>query len=519
MPSNPLTWARQLTRQPAPGPGFGPRLPLLLYSYIASEMLAPFFASFIILYCVFFLIRLIPLLEVVLALRIGFADFIRLFSYIFPHMLLYVIPMASMAGVIIGFTRLTNDREILALKACGISLRQMLPPLIVMAAAIALLTGYFSIRLIPAGELGFKQLMFQLAKEKIDKGLKEKEFTEALGDLVVYVDEIDQQRNWKGVFVSDMRGRQQPLITMAKTGRMSADMENMMVTIVLSDGTMHNAEGYDNQVLQFKNYQLQIPLRPPTKVDGDDVTAQTRGSMTQQQLEQVAKRFGNHKSKKGRVYLSEYHHRLVLPVGCFILSLLGLPLGLQAGPGKRAAGIPLGLACFIFFYITFTITRVMSEDGTLPLVLGMWLPIPLFAGLTLYIFWRVDRERPLIPERLQDAIMALFDRYLRPSLTRALTWSRELFDRRISKNPMFDRWIIQKLRRPKKASAVRSSHLMVRADSTTGHYHLPGCKDYDCPNCRIEFKDTTIAKEAGFEPCGFCATLPENRDQHTTSSN
>ncbi|MCW5210283.1 LptF/LptG family permease, partial [Desulfobulbus sp. N3] len=64
-----------------------------------------------------FLIRLIPLLEIVLELGINLPDFIRLFSYIFPHMLLYVIPMASMAGVIIGFTRLTNEREILALKA------------------------------------------------------------------------------------------------------------------------------------------------------------------------------------------------------------------------------------------------------------------------------------------------------------------------------------------------------------------------------------------------------------------
>ncbi|RWX51579.1 putative permease YjgP/YjgQ family protein [Candidatus Electrothrix marina] len=160
-------------------------IPLLLYSYLATELLAPFFASFLILYGVFFLIRLIPLLEIVLELGINFPDFIRLFSYIFPHMLLYVIPMASMAGVIIGFTRLTNEREILALKACGISLRQMLPPVIIVSAFIAALTGYFSVRLIPAGEIAMHQLMFQLAKEKIDSGIKEKKFTEALGDLVV----------------------------------------------------------------------------------------------------------------------------------------------------------------------------------------------------------------------------------------------------------------------------------------------------------------------------------------------
>ncbi|MCL1979618.1 MAG: LptF/LptG family permease, partial [Proteobacteria bacterium] len=121
----------------ASGDGWRWRPPLLLYSYIANELLAPFFASFLILYCVFFLVRLMPLLEIVLSLRIGLADFIRLFAYIFPHMLLYIIPMASMAGVIVCFTRLTNDHEILAFKACGVSLKQMLPPVVLIAAAIA----------------------------------------------------------------------------------------------------------------------------------------------------------------------------------------------------------------------------------------------------------------------------------------------------------------------------------------------------------------------------------------------
>jgi len=116
-------------------------IPLLLYSYIATELLAPFFASFLILYGVFFLVRLVPLLDVVLSLGIGITDFIRLFSYIFPHMLLYVIPMASMTGVIIAFTRLTNDREMLALKACGISLRQILIPVILVSKGKTIYRG------------------------------------------------------------------------------------------------------------------------------------------------------------------------------------------------------------------------------------------------------------------------------------------------------------------------------------------------------------------------------------------
>lgn len=469
-------------------------LPLLLYSYIAAELLAPFFASFLILYGVFFLIRLTPLLEVVLDLQIGFSDFVRLSSYIFPYMLLYVIPMASMTGVIIGFTRLTNDREILALKSCGVSLRQMLPPVILIAVIIAALTGFFSVRLIPAGEISLRQLMFQLAKEKIDNGLKEKTFTEALGDLVVYVDTIDNDKIWHGVYVSDMRGRKQPIITIAKTGHMIAESEKMLVTIVLNNGTLHNIDGNDNQIIEFKRYQLQIPLNPPTKVGGDDVTTLSRGSMSQQQLLDAADKYGR-TSKRGLGYLTEYHHRLVLPVGCLILSLLGLPLGLQAGPGKKAAGIPLGLVFFVLYYISFTVFRVFCEDNILPVIIGMWMPNIIFLFLAVYIFYRVDMERPIFSQRFQDFTADCYEFV-------ALPFKEHVVDRVSG--------LLSKQKEQHTYEAISDMSMLIHANSQSRIFHLPGCDFYDCLNCNIEFKNAEVATKAGFEPCRFCKKILNN---------
>ncbi|MCI5221435.1 MAG: YjgP/YjgQ family permease [Candidatus Electrothrix sp. AR4] len=465
-------------------------LPLLLYSYLATELLAPFFASFLILYGVFFLIRLIPLLEVVLELGINFPDFVRLFSYIFPHMLLYVIPMASMAGVIIGFTRLTNEREIPALKACGISLRQMLPPVIIVSAVIAALTGYFSVRLIPAGEIAMHQLMFQLAKEKIDSGIKEKKFTEALGDLVVYVDHIDEDERWRGVYVSDMRGREQPIIIMAEDGHMKADIESMSVTIVLSDGTLHNSDGQDSQIIRFRRYQLHIPLKPPTRIDGDDVTKLSRGSMSQEQLLAASRQYGAD-TQAGVIYLTEYHHRLALPVGCLILSLLGLPLGLQAGPGRKAVGIPLGLAFFVLYYIVFTIFRVMTEDLALPVIAGMWLPNFIFAVITGVIFWRVEQERSIFSERLtvlMDSFLGIF--FFTP-FKRVATLFRHILSRR------------SRSKKREECDMDRDG-MLVHADAKKRIFHLPGCEEYHAADCSLKFNSVFVAHEAGFEPCPHC---------------
>ena len=473
------------------------RLPFLLYSYIATELLAPFFAGFLILYGVFFLVRLIPLLEVVLELGINLPDFIRLFSYIFPHMLLYVLSMAGMAGVIMGFTRLTNDREILGLKACGISLRQMLPPVILVAAVIAGISGYFSVRLIPAGEVAMQQLMFQLAKEKIDKGIKEKKFTEALGDLVVYVDQVDDKENWTGVFVSDMRNRLQPIITMAESGKMTANVNEMAVTIVLSNGTLHSTDHQDNQIIRFSRYQLQIPLKPPTRIDGDDVTHLSRGAMTQTQLLQAAESLKKF-PKKSIQYLTEYEQRLVLPVGCFILSILGIPLGLQAGPGRKAAGIPLGLGFFVFYYISFTFCSSLVEELVLPLTFGMWLPNIIFAVLTVLVFWRVEQERPIFPEIISSFFADVIDKYISPLLRKTGKNVKRLLSRRRKTDAE---------QKDQTAQQSASKDMLIHADAHNRVFHLPECEHYRCENCTITFINAQVALKTGFTPCPFCEEL------------
>ena len=392
------------------------RLPTLLYSYLATEMLAPFFASFLVMNSVFFLVQLVPFLNVVLDLEINFVDFVRLFLYLFPNMFLYSIPMAAMMGVIISFTRLSADTEILAFKASGISIYQMLPPIIVVSAAIAILAGYFSATLIPKSEIAMKQLMFQVAKEKIDKGIKEHQFTEALGDLVVYVETIDKETGkWTNVWVSDMRGQINPIITMARFGTMEAQIDNMLVTITLENGSLHRPDDFRSQIISFEKYTINIPLQPPTILNGEDVTRLDASSLTMSQLQESIKTVGPD-TRKGREMLVQYHKRIVLPVGCFILSLLGMPLGLQAGPGRRAAGVPLGLAFFILYYILFTMGKNFAVDNGYPVGPAMWLPNGIFFVITLYFIRQTAREHSIIPDIIKNIFPSIFDKLISPGL-------------------------------------------------------------------------------------------------------
>jgi lipopolysaccharide export system permease protein len=486
-----------------------PRLPLLLYSYLTAEILAPFFASFVILNAVFFLVKLIPFLNVVLDLSIGLTDFIRLFSYIFPNMFLYSIPMSAMMGMIIAFSRLTVDREILALKANGISVYTILPPVLLVSLLIAGITGYFSVRLIPTGEIAMKQLMFQLAKEKIDKGIKENAFTEALGDVVVYVQSIDQATGaWGNVWVSDMRGQALPTITMAQSGSMVGDTRQMQVTIVLENGSLNRPDGAYAQTVSFDRYKINIPLHIPSVIDGEDIARQSMGSMTMEQLEQAAQQWGR-SSDQGRDALVHYHKRLALPVGCFILSLLGLPLGLRARVGRSAIGIPLGLGFFILYYILYTLGKNSVQDSSIPVALAMWLPNLVFLVLTLILVRQSANERPLLPRPLTSAAAAWNAEYFLPLAARVGARLRDLST--LTKKRLRDRFTateaprhqeVEKLHGPGQLSAGT-----IHGDAHSMECHIPGCASYTCVHCTIEFKNLEIAEQAGFTPCHACRAI------------
>lgn len=462
-------------------------------------MLAPFFASFVIMNCVFFLVKLIPFLNFVLELNIGAADFIRLFSYLFPNIFLYSIPMAAMMGVTIGFARLSSDSEILALKASGISMYQILPPVIIVAALIAMLTSYFSIKLIPLSEVSMKQLTYQLLKEKINEGIKEHVFTEALGDVVVYIDSIDKSTGeWRDVWVSDMRGVENPVITMASTGSMTSNISNMMVSIILRNGSLHRPSDESAQVVQFEQYQINIPLQPPS----GKATNLKRTAFTMRELLEEAREIAEDTVEKRKV-LIEFHKRLVLPAGCLIISLIGLPLGLQARPGKKAIGIQAGLAIFVLYYIFFTFGKTMAEEGLLPIAPAMWLPNGLFFCLTIFWIIRISNEQSLIPEPVTILLKALGQKISTP-LARGFN--------RIMKTRFF-------ARRKKAAAAVakRAARTVIRGNPKSRVFHVPACEYYNCKNCTLEFHDVEVALESGFEPCQFCAELLDDYRAHAES--
>jgi lipopolysaccharide export system permease protein len=381
-------------------------MPRLLYTYLINQVLAPFYASLLILTSILFLSKLIPILDIILDYNI-----IRLYAYFTPQLLLFALPMSSMMGVILGTTHLNNENELMVLKASGISIYRMLPPVMLVALSTAILTGLFSIYLIPTGNRAKVELAFQLAKEKIERSMQEKRFSESLGDIVLYADHIDQKtQTWDGVYISDMRDSKHPVTIISETGIISADAAAGTLSISLDNGILNRSTSDAVQTIDFDRYAINLPLETPTT---NPLARAGKSTMLQSELLAEADRLGKN-TPEAAIYLNEFHKRLALPVSCFILTLLGFPLGFLSGPRHKTIGIPLGLFTFILYYVLLTGAKTVSESLVMPAAIAIWMPNLVFLVLTTLFIQSVGRETYTVyMEKFYDFTFAVFSKFRR----------------------------------------------------------------------------------------------------------
>ena len=85
--------------------------------------------------------RILRLAELVLSKGVPVADIALLFLYTMSSFLMLTLPFSFLMGILIAFGRMSADSEIVALKASGVRLGQMMRPTMFIATGIAIMTA------------------------------------------------------------------------------------------------------------------------------------------------------------------------------------------------------------------------------------------------------------------------------------------------------------------------------------------------------------------------------------------
>jgi len=144
------------------------RINSILNRYLFFEMIPPFAINLAFLSFIFLMTRILQITNLIVNYRVNLWDVLWMLIYSLPFFLEFIIPMSVMMSVLLTFLRLSGDNEILALKAGGISIYGLLPPVLIFCMMGLFLTGFMAIYGLPWGRMSFKELSYQVARSNFD---------------------------------------------------------------------------------------------------------------------------------------------------------------------------------------------------------------------------------------------------------------------------------------------------------------------------------------------------------------
>ena len=357
--------------------------------YILRETLRMVFLSLLVFT---FLLTLEPIMSVAEPLISKGVDswtIARLMVMLIPQGLGVTIPMAVLIGLLMGLGRLSGDRETVALQACGLSIYRLLRPVALLGAAAMATTSYVVIVTLPDANQAYREIVFRTIAAQAEDEVKPQVFYEGFSGIVLYVRNVDTQgTGWSDVFLSDNTDPDDPLVYIAKQGRVVIDRDKRVVDIVLTDGSWHRVDPedpatYDTQTFKETAIRLDPDTVFPTGGPGRGLREMT---ITELQAEAASVRA---RGDSPHNEIIEIHTKFSLPVACLVFAIIGLALGVTSRKDGKLASFALGIGVIFAYYIIMYSARAMAKGALVSPHLAMWLPNIVLGGCGVaLLIWR-----------------------------------------------------------------------------------------------------------------------------------
>lgn len=298
---------------------------------------------------------------------------LRLISY-----LPLVLPLGLFIGLLMGISRLYRDSEMAVLFSLGQGPRQLLGPLLAVAAPVAALIAACSLWLGPLAERAASQAVADANRSFLVAGLDAGRFVELPGgNGVVFVAALSPDgREFKRLFVQMQRGERVDVIT-AVEGEMFVDQGGRFLR--LRDG--FRAEGdpgeRDFRLQRFAVNEVRLP----------DLETESRNPLAGRATMALV---GPTATPRAR---AEFHYRIGVPIFAMVLALLALPLSRSPPRQARYGRMIVAVLAYAFGTNLLILGRTWLGSGDIPMALGLWWLLVPALGLALWMIWR-DGEPP-----------------------------------------------------------------------------------------------------------------------------
>ncbi|MFP4352229.1 MAG: LptF/LptG family permease [Puniceicoccaceae bacterium] len=326
--------------------------------------------------------------------QISLPFFLQILWLMVPYVALYALPLGFLAGILLALGRLSSTREILAMKAAGMSVASIGRPVFLLALLGCVLSAWFNNEIGPRNKWAYRDRLANSLEEDPLRFFKTGRFIRDFPGYVIFVEERagDEMRGFR-VWQTDGDGKV-TLFIRADTAEIRFLREEGDLRLTLRGGTFEERApntryGRPPEIgamVAFEEFPIRLEL--DALLNRTSKYTLKPSYLTYSELRERIR----DDPERALVYKVQIQQNFAMSVSVLALVVVAVPLGIRVGRKETLANLGIALALALFYYFLVTAATWFGDRPSVHPEILIWLPNLLYGGIGLWLIRRADRR-------------------------------------------------------------------------------------------------------------------------------
>ena len=351
--------------------------------YIIKKFLGTFFFSIVLILSIAIVFDLTEKMDDFFENQVPLHEII--YDYYLPFLPFYMNMFSSLfifISVIFFTSKLAGNSEFIAMHASGISYHRLMVPYFISATLLCLLSVWLGGWVIPKSSermLNFTDKYVQHFSVENARNVQ----MEVEPGKILYIESF-QKRSNIGYRCSIEQFEGKTLVMRISADRIYYDsLEHWH----LDHYTERFFTGMEETLTRGDRKDITMPIVP----DELFITAEQAKQMTTPELRHYIKRQEARGSANVKAFEVEYHKRWALPLGAFIMTLLGVTMSSRKVRGGMGKNLGIGILLTAIYILFSTVSTTFSVNNVMSPFMAAWLPNFVFLAIGVYLYRKASR--------------------------------------------------------------------------------------------------------------------------------
>lgn len=312
--------------------------------------------------------------------------------YVLPFSFTFTVPWGFLTAVLLVFGRMSADNEMIALRACGVSLLRVCVPVLGVAVLLSAFCYWINTTVAPQAEQAMRNSIATMAKSNPSSLFVPDEVISQFAGKKIFIGGKDGETLKDITLIEQFKSSLPWRVIMAEEGDIEVDEASGELLLTLRKATFEQRDSESEEDLTRIRHGVSVgEATIPIPLEDLVTSSLRKRPLRTYTLGELFAYLPEVTEWPRRIAVfTEISKRFSLSLACVAFALIAMPLGITAQRKETSVGFGISLAVAFAYFFFVVLAELLREDAAAFPYLLLWVPNVVFIGIGTWLLLRLD---------------------------------------------------------------------------------------------------------------------------------